>query len=116
MLNEKKGRLEAARIALKARFFGIDAIIDQVLAGINSWYFFPEYQNRPLLINLWGMTGVGKSDLVKNLVELLGLESNFYGFDCGEIVGQNANLVRNVLAPLNELRPTEPQVLFFDEF
>ena len=116
ILNEKKVRLDNARIALKSRFFGIDTIIDQVFGGINSWYFFPEYQNRPLLINLWGMTGVGKSDLVKNLVELLGLESNFYGFDCGEIVGRNANLVRNVLAPLNELRPTEPQVLFFDEF
>ena len=78
-LETKKNRLDAASRVLKSRFFGIDAIIDQILAGINSWYFFPEYQNRPLLINLWGMTGVGKSDLVKNLVELLGLESNFYG-------------------------------------
>jgi hypothetical protein len=115
-LDVKKARLEAARIALKAKFFGIDGIIDQVLAGINSWYFFPEYQHRPLLINLWGMTGVGKSDLVKNLVELLGLEPDFYAFDCGELSGRNVNLVRNVLAPLNELKPTRPQVLFFDEF
>ena len=47
MLNEKKVRMEAASIALKARFFGIETIIDQVLAGINSWYFFPEYQTDP---------------------------------------------------------------------
>ena len=59
ILNEKKVRLEAARIALKEKFFGIDTIIDQVISGINSWYFFAEYQSRPRIINLWGMTGVG---------------------------------------------------------
>jgi cell division protease FtsH len=115
-LNEKKVRLEAARIALKARFFGIDTIIDQVISGINSWYFFAEYQNRPRIINLWGMTGVGKSDLVKTLVEVLELDADFYSFDCGEMVGKNINLVREALTPLNELRPGRPQVLFFDEF
>ena len=116
ILNEKKVRLEAARIALKARFFGIDTIIDQVISGINSWYFFAEYQSRPRIINLWGMTGVGKSDLVKTLVEALELDADFYSFDCGEMVGKNINLVRETLAPLNELRPARPQVLFFDEF
>ena len=115
-LESKKIRLDEASRVLKSTFFGIDTIIDQVISGINSWYFFAEYQNRPRIINLWGMTGVGKSDLVKTLVEVLELDADFYSFDCGEMVGKNINLVREALTPLNELRPGRPQVLFFDEF
>jgi cell division protease FtsH len=115
-LESKKIRLDEASRVLKSTFFGIDTIIDQVISGINSWYFFAEYQTRPRIINLWGMTGVGKSDLVKTLVEVLELDADFYSFDCGEMVGKNINLVREALTPLNELRPVRPQVLFFDEF
>ena len=115
-LESKKIRLDEASRVLKSTFFGIDTIIDQVISGINSWYFFAEYQSRPRIINLWGMTGVGKSDLVKTLVEVLELDADFYSFDCGEMVGKNINLVREALTPLNELRPGRPQVLFFDEF
>ena len=83
-LKEKQSRLEAARVALKDKFFGIDTIIDQVISGINSCYIFAEYKSRTRIINLWGMTGVGKSELVKTLVEALELDADFYSFDCGE--------------------------------
>lgn len=112
----KRKRLEHAKIVLKSHFIGIDQVIDKIIDGINSWYFFPEFQSRPLVINLWGMTGVGKSDLVRKLVGLLDLEKHFYAFDCGELGGKNSGLIRNILAPLSELNTVNPQVLFFDEF
>ena len=61
---EKQQKLESTKVQLKSYLFGLDPIIDQVVDSIASWYFFPEHQTRPLVINLWGMTGMGKTELV----------------------------------------------------
>lgn len=60
---------------LKTEFIGLDSIIDQIADAIGPWYFCPELQVRPAVINLWGMTGVGKTSLIYRLRELLGLNS-----------------------------------------
>ena len=65
LIIEKRERLEKVRIALKKDFIGLDSVIDEMVDLIEPWYLFPELQFRPLVINLWGMTGVGKTDLVK---------------------------------------------------
>lgn len=51
---------------------------------INSWFLFPEMQDRPVIINLWGLTGIGKTSLIKRLVELLNFSEHYFRFDLGE--------------------------------
>lgn len=35
------------------------------------WALIPEALTRPVIINLWAMTGVGKTDLVRHLISEL---------------------------------------------
>ncbi|WP_170266416.1 FtsH/Yme1/Tma family ATP-dependent metallopeptidase [Phaeocystidibacter luteus] len=79
---EKLGRLNNAQLRLKSEFIGIDIQIDQVIDAIRTWYLFPGVQERPTVINLWGMTGVGKTDLITKLIEYLGLTEMSETIDC----------------------------------
>jgi cell division protease FtsH len=67
----KQWLLENARQVLKDEFVGIDNVIDKVVDSLNTWFLFPELQERPVVINLWGMTGVGKTALIIRLSNLL---------------------------------------------
>lgn len=82
-LKRRQELLETARKTLQLELVGLDEVIDQVLDTMGHWYLFPELQERPLVINLWGMTGVGKTALVVRLAELLGLDDRFFRFDLG---------------------------------
>ncbi|NLF96279.1 MAG: hypothetical protein GX569_06035 [Candidatus Riflebacteria bacterium] len=75
--------LETAREQLKQEFIGLDTIIDEIVRQMSCWFVFPELQERPYIINLWGMTGVGKTALIKRLVELIGCTKGFASFDLG---------------------------------
>lgn len=80
----KKEILEQARIQLKKEFIGIDGVIDQLIDSVSSWFMFPDMQEKPVIINLWGLTGTGKSSLVKRLSELIQYDQKYYRFDLGE--------------------------------
>lgn len=80
----RKAVLESASAQLKKEFVGLDNIIDEVKNLIAPWYLFPEAQMRPTVVNLWGMTGTGKTALVHRLVELLSFEKSYLHFDMGE--------------------------------
>jgi Peptidase family M41/C-terminal, D2-small domain, of ClpB protein/ATPase family associated with various cellular activities (AAA) len=69
--------LQTAKTNLKSKFIGIDPIIDQIFDCIHIWYLMPELLMRPIIINLWGMTGVGKTDLIRSLAKELGMEEKF---------------------------------------
>lgn len=77
-LIKKDEILNGAKNGLKKQFFGIDKVINQLVGSLRSWYHLPEFQNRPLVINLWGGAGVGKSQLVKEMIKLLGLDQLFF--------------------------------------
>jgi len=70
-IKTKRAELANAAKELKAHFVGLDAIIDKILRNLEVWYIMPELLTRPVIINLWGMTGVGKTDLVRRLVNCL---------------------------------------------
>lgn len=113
-LIDKKHRLEAAKTQLKSEFAGIDAAIDEVVDTLHAWYLLPDLQERPLIINLWGLTGVGKTSLVERLVELIGMDSRYFHIDMGDY--ENHWKVRNQLENIYDLSNAEPSVIVFDEF
>jgi hypothetical protein len=77
IIAERKQHLDNTKAALKAQFIGIDEIIDSLLEYIQVWYLMPEILNRPIIVNLWGMTGVGKTDLIRKMVKQLNFQDRF---------------------------------------
>jgi hypothetical protein len=77
VIAERKQHLDNTKAALKAQFIGIDEIIDSLLEYIQVWYLMPEILNRPIIVNLWGMTGVGKTDLIRKMVKQLNFQDRF---------------------------------------
>lgn len=114
-LLKKQDRLRNAKSVLKASFFGIDDVIDQLVDSVSSWYLSPELQDRPTVINLWGLTGVGKTSLVQKLTDLLGLSDDTYHIDLGEVEGSN-NPLKSVIDNLGYRGNGQANVIILDEF
>ena len=105
--------LDNARTVLKQEFIGIDKIIDEIIDNVSSWYFLPDLQEKPVVVNLWGLTGVGKTSLVNRLVELLDFEDSFYRFDLGKKEGSFS--FRDSLDELCQNNDTSPVIIALDE-
>jgi hypothetical protein len=114
-IRQRNERLEAAKLALKDAFVGIDTVIDELVDAVRIWYLMPDVLTRPVIVNLWGMTGVGKTDLVRKLVRELDLMDRF-----GEVELSNGDetswysSVTRVLES-NNLNDTGPKIVLFDE-
>ena len=111
----RRDSLEAARGSLKSYFVGIDPIIDELCDAVLVWYVAPQLLSRPVIVNLWGMTGVGKTDLVRRLVSHLDIADRFV-----EIELTNADSTTwhsSVASRLTESGALqgEPTLLLFDE-
>ena len=76
-IERKVAKLKKAGDNLKKHFVGNNDIIDKIISEIEFWYVCPELLNRPPIICLWGMTGVGKTDLVRRLVVELDIDDKF---------------------------------------
>src|SRR5574344_2039788 len=113
LINKKKEVLESVRISLKEKFIGIDEIIDKIINGISLWYIIPEYQLRPLIVNLWGITGVGKTDLVRTLIKLLNINDKFVEIQLD--MKDNYTLNIQSYLELSDIEPDEQCVLLLDE-
>lgn len=87
MILKKTEKLKNAEKVLKSEFIGLDTIIDRILECISPWYLTPEIIERPVVVSLWGLTGTGKTSLVRRLLNLLGLTGKSMFFDCGEQAG-----------------------------
>lgn len=114
-IEKRKKTLEACRKHLKKEFIGIDSIIDNFLDYIQVWYLLPDVLSRPVVVNLWGMTGVGKTDLVRKMVKFLDFYDRFTEVELSN-VDQSSwhSSVFNVLddAGLNDGKPA---IVLFDE-
>jgi len=111
----KQTLLQNARQTLKKEFIGINAVIDSVIDSLTTWFLFPEIQERPLVINLWGMTGVGKTALVKRLSSLLNYDKKLFRFDMGDKKTDYRNM-RDILRGLFNNNSCKPYMLMMDEF
>jgi len=80
-IEEKQKFLEEVKISLKNKYFGIDRVIDDIVAKLESWFIFDDVLIKPTIICLWGMTGIGKTNLVRDLVKLIGFYEKFIELD-----------------------------------
>lgn len=106
--------INKARITLKQEFVGIDKIIDNILDNVSYWYSFNYIQSRPLVVNLWGLTGVGKTSLINRLVELIDFKDRYYRFDMGKKKGFFS--FSSALDDLCEQKEKDPVIIALDEF
>ena len=111
----KQQLLESARQQLKKEFIGIDGIIDSVIKSIATWFIFPEIQERPLVVNLWGLTGVGKTALILRLSALLHYEKKIFRFDMGDS-HNDAGLLKDRLKNIFKNKNKAAFMLMMDEF
>ena len=96
---------------LKSEFFGLDNIIDSLIDYITPWYLNSEILERPLVISLWGITGTGKTSLIKRLIKYLDLSNKSTFIDCGEY-SKDSNLDNaNFFERLRELSSNSAQIL-----
>jgi cell division protease FtsH len=114
-LRARRAALELIRVRLKDDFVGIDDIIDNLLDYISVWYLMPEILTRPIIVCLWGMTGVGKTDLVRRLVQYLDFQERFAEVELGNT--DNTTYFSSVSAMLkaNGITDSNPAIVLFDE-
>lgn len=117
--------LDSALVQLKREFVGLDDIIDQLGASVYAWYVTPEIITRPTIVSIWGMTGTGKTSVVKRLISLLYLDDVRISFDCGECRDNNKSISTNIMDTFGKSEESDSGdrfsgsnslVFMFDEF
>ena len=118
-LAQKNQQLQDIATQLKTELIGIDTIIDRVIDSVRAWVLLPELVSRPVVVCLWGLTGTGKTQLVRRLAQLLGFYDRFVevqmdGFSNGA-GWRGAQSISGMLAQ-SGVREGEPGILALDEF
>ena len=108
----RKEQLESAKTQLKKEFVGLDRVIDDLIESVSYWYYFPDLQKKPVVVNLWGLTGVGKTSLVNRLVALLSYSEHFYPFNLSEHDWD----IKRTISELYEKQSDQNFIMLFDEF
>ncbi|MCR5454360.1 MAG: hypothetical protein K6F33_05180 [Bacteroidales bacterium] len=85
-MNITKAKLDKVKEQLKKEFDGIDDIIEQLFRILASWR---DSANRPVVVPVFGMTGVGKTSLINRTIELLDLSDRTFKFTCGSSDAHN---------------------------
>ena len=80
-LEEKRKKLNEIGEILKKKYRGIDKVIDEIVEKSEVWYTLDEVLYRPTIINLFGMTGCGKTGLVRDFAKLLGMYEKYCEVD-----------------------------------
>ncbi len=114
-IKDKEEQLIELKHILKNEYVGIDKVIDEVISAITPYYIFPDSLKKPIIVNLWGMTGTGKTSLVERIVDFLNLKKQYVKYDMGEYAGNSNGLRYQISQQLKELDKFNP-VFVFDEF
>ena len=115
-IEAKQRDLQRIKEELKTEFVGIDYIIDELIDCVRIWYLMPEVLTRPIIVSLWGMTGVGKTDLIRKMVSKLNYQDRFAEVELSnsENLGQWQSSVSGLLASQN-LNDGKASIVLFDE-
>lgn len=114
LIQAQRNQLQYVAQQLKSEFIGLDLIIDQIIEGVTAWACVPGVQERPTIISLWGLTGVGKSSLVRRLAELMQWTDRLTVFDCGELKASNS--LGNRLRQYHQDETLAAPIFLLDEF
>ena len=80
-LDEKNKLINDAITQLKKEFVGIDEQIDSIMSNVRVWFLYPQLQSSPCVVNIFGMTGCGKTSLIRRISQLLNIEKNLVYFN-----------------------------------
>jgi Peptidase family M41/ATPase family associated with various cellular activities (AAA) len=114
-ITERQKKLDDCKIFLKSQFIGIDDIIDDLVNYLQIWYLIPEILTRPVIINLWGMTGVGKTDLIRKMVKFIDYQDRFSEIELSNIDESSYNKSVSQILQNNEINDEKPAIVLFDE-
>lgn len=110
-------KLKKVSEELKAHFVGLDEVIDRIISNIEAWYCMPDCLTRPTIVCLWGLTGNGKTDLVRRLVAGLDMTDSFVEIQMTN-KGSSQHTYNSTLQGLlssSNVVPEEPGILLLDE-
>lgn len=80
-IDEKNKLVNNAITQLKKEFVGIDEQIDSIMSNVRVWFLYPQLQSSPCVVNIFGMTGCGKTSLIRRISQLLNVEKNLVYFN-----------------------------------
>jgi len=113
------------KTTLNNEFIGREVEIDGIINFIELWTANQQYQQKPQILNLWGMTRTGKTALLHRTIELMQMQHIATFFDMGNniddyISAQNTNGVsdnefRDILIRTAKLYDKIPTIIVFDE-
>lgn len=107
--------VDDAILQLKKEFVGIHKQIDEIMDNVRTWYLYPQLQTRPLVISIWGLSGIGKTSLVKRISELLNIEKDYVYWNFASISEQSSWEIENQIE--EELSNEKSNRMFvYDEF
>ena len=89
-IKRKNEVIDNAIVELKKKYIGVDEQIDEIMNNVRTWYCYPQLQDRPCVINLWGLSGCSKTDSVRTIAKLLDLEEDLIYFNFADINEKNA--------------------------
>ena len=84
-IKRKNEVIDNAIVELKKKYIGVDEQIDEIMSNVRTWYCYPQLQDRPCVINLWGLSGCSKTDSVRTIAKLLDLEEDLIYFNFADI-------------------------------
>ena len=108
-------RLRQIAVELKAELFGIDEVIDRVIDAVRAWYVLPDIITRPVIVNLWGLTGTGKTQLTRSLAKKLGFYDRLIEVQMDGFSNGGGNTISAMLSESGIVQGT-PGILVLDEF
>lgn len=115
-IDQKLKKLQSIKKSLKSEFIGIDHQIDQLVESIKLWYIFPQTLNKPLIVNLWGITGTFKTSVVRRFVTLLEKDNEFKEVDARKLPSQSLKHIIGTGGRIDDPEITYPTVFLLDEF